>query len=115
MGLKLKNKQVRIPYFIGLAWFISHPIVSVITGELKCRGMYVDEHQLDIPSLQTEPYELDQIRRNYLLEDTTSSSEGDEKFSTELHFPKLFFFSSCNVGESAQCRLCIANENVRRE
>lgn len=81
MGLKLKNKQVRIPYFIGLAWFISHPIVSVITGELKCRGMYVDEHQLDIPSLQTEPYELDQIRRNYLLEDTTSSSEGDEKFS----------------------------------
>ncbi len=36
-----------IPYIVGLLWVLSHPLVSVITGELKCRGIYIDEHQLD--------------------------------------------------------------------
>ena len=36
-----------IPFLIGLTWTLCHPIVSIVTGELKCRGIFIDEHALD--------------------------------------------------------------------
>jgi len=36
-----------LPYLIGTLWTLGHPIVSVMTGESKCRGWYIDEHSLD--------------------------------------------------------------------
>uniref|UniRef100_A0A7S2ENM3 Uncharacterized protein n=1 Tax=Ditylum brightwellii TaxID=49249 RepID=A0A7S2ENM3_9STRA len=35
-----------LPYLIGITWTCLHPILSVITGELKCRGSYLDESAL---------------------------------------------------------------------
>ena len=36
-----------VPYLIGILWTLGHPVVSIITGELKCRGWYIDENSLD--------------------------------------------------------------------
>ncbi|VEU40502.1 unnamed protein product [Pseudo-nitzschia multistriata] len=36
-----------LPYIVGLFWTCLHPIVSVITGEMKCRGWYLDEHSIE--------------------------------------------------------------------
>ncbi len=37
-----------LPYILGLLWTASHPLISILTGELKCRGSYIDEHGLDV-------------------------------------------------------------------
>eukprot|EP00814_Leptocylindrus_danicus_P019888 CAMPEP_0116004734 /NCGR_PEP_ID=MMETSP0321-20121206/768_1 /TAXON_ID=163516 /ORGANISM="Leptocylindrus danicus var. danicus, Strain B650" /LENGTH=332 /DNA_ID=CAMNT_0003473071 /DNA_START=11 /DNA_END=1006 /DNA_ORIENTATION=+ len=37
-----------IPYILGLLWFLAHPLISVSTGEAKCRGRFVDEHSFMI-------------------------------------------------------------------
>ncbi|CAJ1942530.1 unnamed protein product [Cylindrotheca closterium] len=36
-----------LPYFVGLFWTCLHPIVSVLTGELKCRGWFLDESAIE--------------------------------------------------------------------
>lgn len=36
-----------VPYVLGIAWACAHPVVSIITGELKCRGWFIDENSLD--------------------------------------------------------------------
>ncbi len=35
------------PFALGVIWILCHPLISIVTGELKCRGVYIDEHQLD--------------------------------------------------------------------
>eukprot|EP00541_Cyclophora_tenuis_P017659 CAMPEP_0116543308 /NCGR_PEP_ID=MMETSP0397-20121206/1485_1 /TAXON_ID=216820 /ORGANISM="Cyclophora tenuis, Strain ECT3854" /LENGTH=145 /DNA_ID=CAMNT_0004067385 /DNA_START=769 /DNA_END=1202 /DNA_ORIENTATION=- len=35
------------PYLAGIVWICLHPVVSIVTGELKCRGWYIDENSLD--------------------------------------------------------------------
>jgi hypothetical protein len=46
------------PYLVGLLWILCHPIVSIITGELKCRGIYTDEHMFDVRTFWSEPYPI---------------------------------------------------------
>eukprot|EP00536_Pseudo-nitzschia_multiseries_P005582 jgi/Psemu1/65159/estExt_Genemark1.C_1070013 len=53
-GTNDRNKLKRLarillflPYIIGILWTCLHPIASVITGELKCRGWYLDEHSIE--------------------------------------------------------------------
>eukprot|EP00986_Skeletonema_menzelii_P003182 scaffold947_cov155-Skeletonema_menzelii.AAC.6 len=50
-----------IPYLLGLFWTALHPIVSVITGELKCRGSYIDENGLDVHRHQVDSYPLNRV------------------------------------------------------
>ena len=38
---------IMIPLIVGVLWILSHPLISIVTGEMKCRGVYIDEHQLD--------------------------------------------------------------------
>jgi len=54
--MKLNNKHLVLPYIIGITWLLCHPIISVITGEFKCRGIFTDEHQLDLHNYDTEMY-----------------------------------------------------------
>lgn len=35
------------PYSLGIVWTCLHPLVSLATGELKCRGWFIDENSLD--------------------------------------------------------------------
>jgi hypothetical protein len=63
MGFEIKTKHIILPYAIGLLWILCHPIVSIVTGELKCRGIYTDEHQLDVRSFHTEPYSQEEVQR----------------------------------------------------
>ena len=63
-GLKRRTKKLRaihlaVPYAIGIAWFLLHPIVSVVTGELKCRGSFIDESALEPGNLRVAPYPTD--------------------------------------------------------
>jgi len=44
---KLVRVLLILPYIVGILWTCLHPIVSVITGELKCRGWYLDEHSIE--------------------------------------------------------------------
>ena len=53
---KLKSKKriqiiIRIllflPYVLAPIWTCLHPIVSVLTGEMKCRGWFLDEHSIE--------------------------------------------------------------------
>eukprot|EP00579_Thalassiosira_antarctica_P011704 CAMPEP_0201910832 /NCGR_PEP_ID=MMETSP0903-20130614/2049_1 /ASSEMBLY_ACC=CAM_ASM_000552 /TAXON_ID=420261 /ORGANISM="Thalassiosira antarctica, Strain CCMP982" /LENGTH=741 /DNA_ID=CAMNT_0048445509 /DNA_START=67 /DNA_END=2292 /DNA_ORIENTATION=+ len=69
-GQKRKQRQEKIlrraipilltvPWFLGLIWTALHPLVSVITGELKCRGQYIDENGLDVHRHRVESYPLE--------------------------------------------------------
>lgn len=69
--LKLQTKHIIIPYIIGLGWFLCHPIFSIITGESKCRGIYTDEHQLDIRAYKTDTYPSKQITSRRNIKDVT--------------------------------------------
>ena len=73
----LHRALLTIPYFIGILWTTVHPILSVITGELKCRGQYIDENGLDVHRHRVESYPL-QRRRSVAVADAprlvTSSS-----------------------------------------
>jgi glycosylphosphatidylinositol transamidase len=44
--LILSRKVLVLPYLLGLIWTCLHPIVSILTGEAKCRGWYLDENSL---------------------------------------------------------------------
>lgn len=67
-----------VPYLLGLCWTALHPIISVITGELKCRGSYIDENGLDVHRHQVQSYPL---RRAAAV---TSSNELDNNVDIGL-------------------------------
>ena len=50
-----------LPYFLGIIWTLLHPILSVVTGELKCRGKYIDENGLDVHRHRVESYPLQRV------------------------------------------------------
>lgn len=52
------------PWFLGLIWTALHPLASVITGELKCRGKYIDENGLDVHRHRVEGYPLERVVRS---------------------------------------------------
>ena len=59
-----------VPYAAGVVWTCLHPVVSVVTGELKCRGWYIDENSLDPSYFRFDaPYHPP---RAGLMTDTTS-------------------------------------------
>jgi len=68
--LKIRTIHLLIPYTIGLIWILLHPIVSVVTGELKCRGLYIDESALEPGNLRVLPYHTN------LLPTLSSSADG---------------------------------------
>lgn len=41
-----------LPYIAGAVWTLAYPIVSIVTGELKCRGWFIDENSLDAGSFR---------------------------------------------------------------
>ena len=46
------NLILLVCYGVGLSWFVCHPIMSVVTGEFhKCRGIYIDEQQIEVDTL----------------------------------------------------------------
>jgi glycosylphosphatidylinositol transamidase len=51
------RKFLFVPYFVGIIWTCLHPIASILTGELKCRGWYLDEHALDTQFASGMAYE----------------------------------------------------------
>ena len=53
------------PYILGIIWLCLHPIVSIVTGELKCRGYFVDEKALLQSNFVISPYKIDQLTRFY--------------------------------------------------
>ncbi|KAL7464845.1 hypothetical protein ACHAXS_005173 [Conticribra weissflogii] len=50
-----------LPYFIGILWTSLHPLVSLITGELKCRGQYIDENGLDVHRHRVPIYPMERM------------------------------------------------------
>eukprot|EP00970_Alexandrium_tamarense_P020815 scaffold15725_cov297-Alexandrium_tamarense.AAC.2 len=63
-----------VPYIIGVLWTTLHPIVSVITGELKCRGSYIDENGLDVHRHRVTSYPLQRVELPLLLGGTDKLS-----------------------------------------
>lgn len=54
--LKRPTLLLITPYIIGILWTALHPLVSIVTGELKCRGIYIDENGLDVHRHRVESY-----------------------------------------------------------
>jgi glycosylphosphatidylinositol transamidase len=52
--LRLRWPILVIPYFIGIVWTSLHPVISVMTGKLHCRGFYIDENALDASAFRTD-------------------------------------------------------------
>lgn len=50
-----------VPYLLGLCWTCGHPIVSIVTGELKCRGAYIDENALEPGNFWTKAYPTERM------------------------------------------------------
>jgi len=55
-----------------------HPLLSVITGELKCRGQYIDENGLDVHRHRVESYPLERVEQPKLLRLLDSTTIKDE-------------------------------------
>lgn len=45
---RIARKLLVLPYIFGTAWTCLHPVVSVLTGETKCRGWFLDEHSIEM-------------------------------------------------------------------
>jgi GPI-anchor transamidase subunit GAA1 len=50
------NKLIYVPYLVGIVWTCLHPRMSILTGENKCRGWYVDESALDTQFSSVQTY-----------------------------------------------------------
>lgn len=79
------NYLIVILQIVGIGWFLCHPIVSIVTGELKCRGIYLDEANLDFQMLRYDklqnPY--DEVNnKKHDVDDSHSSSSLCEKISS---------------------------------
>lgn len=57
----LRLVHLIIPYILGLCWTSIHPIVSIVTGELKCRGSYIDENALEPGHFWTKSYPTERM------------------------------------------------------
>jgi hypothetical protein len=47
--MKIEVNPVRVTllcFFLSIIWYLLFPLVSITTGELKPRGIYVDENAL---------------------------------------------------------------------
>ena len=64
---QIEFKHLLLSFMAGLAWFVSTPTVSIITGENKCRGIFTDEHQLDPRQYTTPPYSARIMRQTFRM------------------------------------------------
>ena len=79
---KIRTVHLVVPYAVGLAWFLLHPIVSVVTGELKCHGSFIDESALEPGNLRVAPYPTDRSKLPTLHVD--QRARGREEASPSL-------------------------------
>ena len=74
---KKKSRRLRkllvLPYFLGIVWTCLHPIMSILTGEMKCRGWYLDEHALALDFVNTQ-YAENPMRANKRLNSLMNSA-----------------------------------------
>ena len=99
--VQLGRKHLVAPYLLGIAWILSHPIVSVITGELKCRGVYIDEHQLD-------PHAYDTTTASTA---STGSSPAAAALQSLLDEASFDFLDSHNIDKSREGSPSTQNAN----
>ncbi|KAG7362063.1 Gaa1-like, GPI transamidase component [Nitzschia inconspicua] len=45
---RMLHKLLFVSYLLGIVWTCLHPAMSILTGECKCRGWFLDEHSLEI-------------------------------------------------------------------
>jgi hypothetical protein len=108
-----------LPYIIGLIWTVSHPLVSVITGELKCRGSYIDEHGLDVHRHRVAAYPtVRHINAAVSLQDDMKVKEtarlGSSMCDTIRHFTSLSSSSSSTlrISPSIECYHHVATPQI---
>ena len=102
-----------VPWFIGLIWTALHPLVSVITGELKCRGKYIDENGLDVHRHRVEKYPLERLEQ---LEGRDQPSDSGAVGSSSLMGAGMcdVIYSSRipNISPSIECLRHRATEGI---
>ena len=67
---RLRPLMYILPYLVGIAWTSLHPLLSIVTGEMKCRGAYIDENGLDVHRYRIPNYPTSRLD----LKNTSSSS-----------------------------------------
>ena len=101
-----------LPWLVGLAWTALHPIASVITGELKCRGQYVDENGLDVHRHRVAGYPLERMTAAVAVAadrggTTTGMCDAVRRLSTAAAAP-----SSSRISPSVECIVHAATDAI---
>lgn len=78
---KLVRVLLILPYILGILWTCLHPIVSVITGELKCRGWYLDEHSIETRFTVGQKPQLVPTHLKTLRSTPVRSASDDDSYS----------------------------------
>ena len=69
---RLRPLMYILPYLVGMAWTALHPLLSVVTGESKCRGAYIDENGLDVHRYRMPNYPTSRI--DFITSSSSSST-----------------------------------------
>mmetsp|Transcript_6505 Transcript_6505/g.7523 ORF Transcript_6505/g.7523 Transcript_6505/m.7523 type:complete len:752 (+) Transcript_6505:28-2283(+) len=85
-----------LPYILAPIWTCLHPIVSVLTGEMKCRGWYLDEHSIETRFVDGQnPNEIPSHLKNLGVALPSSSQHKlNENESRNGPFSLCHFFAS---------------------
>ena len=106
---RVLRRALYLPYFLGILWTCSHPIVSIITGELKCRGWYIDEH-----SLETNHYSSSGTMKEIAAKlDATRRSLSTSSRITNLCDTATQFYPSLNSTPRNNNIQCLTHDNFQ--
>ena len=94
-----------MPYFLGIIWTLLHPILSAVTGELKCRGKYIDENGLDVHRHRVESYPLQRI-----VAKTTQQQQSSNNIPVTMC--RAIQSTTIPISSSVECLHHLATESI---
>ena len=95
-----------IPYFLGIIWTGLHPILSVVTGELKCRGKYIDENGLDVHRHRVESYPLQRVVSQQ------SNNNNNNNNNKPVEMCQAIQSTTIPISSSVECLHHVATESI---
>nr|CCA14462.1 transmembrane protein putative [Albugo laibachii Nc14] len=101
-------------YILGVIWFLLHPIVTISTGQLRCRNTYISENELLIESieaqfstLETQTILASHTYPNGSLRDPLYNQIVTKWLIDQLEtIPKVSAFTQSFSGNSHRCSRC---------
>lgn len=97
-GSRKTSVLIRLPYFVAILWILIHPLVSVATGELKCRGMYIDESSFLLHNARSKYFEF----KDFIFHENASPSV-EPQLDQDFECDRFRRISARGMGGSTSC------------